>query len=238
LDSIDTALALRDAPTTGAALELLIRHAAVMGFPVIALGTLPGPDYPYPDDFVLTNWSDAWRAEYFEKGFGPHDPIRQAAALVADPVTVTEICAGAAGFMPTPEALAMLAAGAHHGISEGLVVPVFGPHGYRGLVCFFGARPEPSARERVLLHHLALHAHRRLHELHIRGRLADGPAALTAREVAVLRAARDGHRDAVIAEHMGVTVRTVRFHFENARRKLGTTTRAEALARAMNLHLI
>jgi DNA-binding CsgD family transcriptional regulator len=33
-------------------------------------------------------------------------------------------------------------------------------------------------------------------------------------------------------------VRTVRFHFENARRKLGTSTRAEALARAMNLHLI
>jgi DNA-binding CsgD family transcriptional regulator len=72
----------------------------------------------------------------------------------------------------------------------------------------------------------------------MQGRLTEGPTALSTREVEVLRAARDGHRDAAIAETLGLSVRTVRFHFENARRKLGSSTRAEALARAMNLHLI
>jgi DNA-binding CsgD family transcriptional regulator len=153
-------------------------------------------------------------------------------------VTVTEIRNGKAGFMPSPEALVILAAGERHGCREGLVVPVFGPHGYRGLVCFFGTRGEPNARERVFLHHLALHAHRRLHELHMQGRLTEGPAALSPREVAVLRAARDGHRDAVIAAHLGIAVRTVRFHYENARRKLGAGSRAEALARAINLRIL
>jgi len=161
-----------------------------------------------------------------------------AVGLVSEPITVAEIRAGKAGFLPSPEALAMLAAGEKHGCREGLVVPVFGPHGYRGLVCFFGLRAEPDARERLFLHHLGLHAHHRLHELHIQGRLTDGPTALSQREVEVLRAARDGHRDATIAETLGLSVRTVRFHFENARRKLGSSTRAEALARAMNLHLI
>jgi DNA-binding NarL/FixJ family response regulator len=72
----------------------------------------------------------------------------------------------------------------------------------------------------------------------MQGRPTEGATALSAREVAVLRAARDGHRDSVIAEHLGISVRTVRFHFENPRRKLGSSTRAEALARAMNIHLI
>jgi LuxR family quorum sensing-dependent transcriptional regulator len=132
----------------------------------------------------------------------------------------------------------MLAAAEKYGCPEGLVMPVFGPHGYRGFVCFCGQRAAIDARDRLFLHHLGLHAHARLHELHIRDRLTEGPAALSPREAAVLRGARDGHRDAVIAGHLGLSVRTVRFHFENARRKLGTSTRAEALARAMNLHLI
>jgi DNA-binding CsgD family transcriptional regulator len=216
----------------------LVEHAMETGFPVVALGTLPTPEYPYPDDFVLTNWPEAWIAEYLENGYGDHDPIRLAVSLVSEPITVTEIRAGAAGFLPSPEALAMLAAGEKFGCRDGLVVPVFGPHGYRGLVCYFGSRDEPDARERLFLHHLGLHAHHRLRELHMRDRLKEGPTALSAREVSVLRAARDGHRDATIAANLGVTVRTVRFHFENARRKLGTATRAEALARAMNLHLI
>lgn len=216
----------------------LIQYSTEVGFPIVALGTLPTPEYAYPDDFVLSNWPEAWRIEYFEKGYGPHDPVRLAASLVSVPITLSEIRAGKAGFLPSPEALVMLAAGERHNVREGLIVPVFGPHGYRGLVCFFGLREAPSARERLYLHNLGLHAHHRLHELHIRGRMTEGPAALTEREVAVLRAARDGHRDAGIAALLGVTARTVRFHFENARRKLGTSTRAEALARAINLYLI
>jgi DNA-binding CsgD family transcriptional regulator len=238
MDELTTVLELRALRTTGAVMSRLLQHAAEAGFPIVALGTLPTPEYPYPDDFVLSNWPEAWTAEYFEKGYGPHDPARMAAGLVSEPTTISEIRAGKAGFRPSPEALAMLAAAEKHGCRDGLVVPVFGPHGYRGLVCFFGLRAEPDARERLTLHHLALHAHHRLHELHLQDRLTQGPTALSPREVAVLRAARDGHRDAVIAGHLGISVRTVRFHFENARRKLGTSTRAEALARAMNLHLI
>lgn len=238
MDFAAFAIELRETATSAAIMDRLVQQSAAMGFPIIALGTLPAPEYPYPDDFVLSNWSEAWVAEYFESGFGPHDPVRLAAGVMSEPFTITEVRRGIAGFMPSPEGLAMLAAARKHGCTEGLIVPVFGAHGYRGLVCFFGDRAEPDPRERVMLHHIALHAHRRLLELHVRDRLTHGPAALSPREVAVLRAARNGHRDGVIAEHLGVSVRTVRFHFENARRKLGTTSRAEALARAMNLYLI
>lgn len=239
MDDIAFALDLRALPTTGAVMGQLIQRATQMGFPIIALGTLPAPDYPYPDDFVLSNWPEAWISEYFGNGYGQHDPVRLAAGLMSEPFTISEVRAGKAGFMPSPEALAMLEAGKKHGCTDGLVVPVFGPHGYRGLVCFFGTRSDPDPRERVTLQHIALHAHQRLHELHLQDKLtARGPQGLSPREIDVLRAARDGHRDAVIAERMGVSVRTVRFHFENARRKLGTTSRFEALARAMNLHLI
>jgi DNA-binding CsgD family transcriptional regulator len=238
MDELSSMLELRALPTTGAVMGRLVQHATEAGFPIVALGTLPTPEYPYPEDFLLTNWPEAWQTEYFENGYGPHDPVRLALGLVSGPITVSEIRAGGAGFLPSPEALAMLAAAEKYGCPEGFIVPVFGPHGYRGFVCFCGQRAELDARERLSLHHLALHAHSRLHELHMQGRLTEGPRALSPREVEVLRAARDGHRDAAIAETLGLSVRTVRFHFENARRKLGSSTRAEALARAMNLHLI
>ncbi len=133
----------------------------------------------------------------------------------------------------------MLEAARKHGCNEGLVAPIFGAHGARGLVCFFSLGPEPGARDRIILEHAAIHGYRRLYALHRQARPGvSASEALTLREIAVLRAARDGHRDAAIAAQLSISVRTVRFHYDNARRKFGTTSRAEALVRVINLHLL
>ena len=48
----------------------------------------------------------------------------------------------------------------------------------------------------------------------------------------------DGRRDKEIADLLGITEATVRFHIDNARRKLGARNRAQAVARLANLRLL
>jgi LuxR family quorum sensing-dependent transcriptional regulator len=54
---------------------------------------------------------------------------------------------------------------------------------------------------------------------------------LTARERDCLAFVADGRTDWEVAELMGISESTARFHLNNARRKLGAVNRAQAVAR-------
>lgn len=56
---------------------------------------------------------------------------------------------------------------------------------------------------------------------------------LTPREAEVLRLVAAGLQSGDIATSLGVSMSTIRTHVEHARDKLGATTRAEAVARAL-----
>jgi DNA-binding response OmpR family regulator len=62
--------------------------------------------------------------------------------------------------------------------------------------------------------------------------------ALNEREVEVLTWAARGKTSAEIAKILGLTKRTVDFHIDNAREKLGAATRTEAVLKAATGHLI
>ena len=54
----------------------------------------------------------------------------------------------------------------------------------------------------------------------------------TPREMEVLNAIADGSTNKMIARRLGISLHTVKFHVESLFRKLGVSTRTEALARA------
>ncbi len=58
----------------------------------------------------------------------------------------------------------------------------------------------------------------------------DGASALTPRELEVLAMAADGHDNRAIATGLFISERTVKFHLQNAYRKLGARNRTEASA--------
>lgn len=68
------------------------------------------------------------------------------------------------------------------------------------------------------------------------------PASLdgrvTPRECQVLRWVAAGKSDWAIAQILGISRKTVNFHVENAKRKLGTSTRAQAVLLAARRGLI
>ena len=63
-------------------------------------------------------------------------------------------------------------------------------------------------------------------------------ATLSEREIEVLKALIDGHSYKGIAEKLFVSVHTVRFHLHNIYAKLHVSTRAEAVAKALNSRLL
>jgi ATP/maltotriose-dependent transcriptional regulator MalT len=67
----------------------------------------------------------------------------------------------------------------------------------------------------------------------------DGESApLTAREQACLGLAARGRSGGQIAAQLNISARTVRFHLDNAREKLGVATRGAATRKALTLGLI
>ena len=60
----------------------------------------------------------------------------------------------------------------------------------------------------------------------------DTRALLTPREAQILDAIADGLTNKAIARRLGISLHTVKFHLESVFRKLGASTRTEAVARA------
>lgn len=124
-----------------------------------------------------------------------------------------------------------------YGMRDGLTCPV----GARWVVAFWSSKllaRELQAGARAALFMAASVAAVRLEALVGPNprRLGKG-AALTPRELSVLRGASFGKPIQEIAETLGLGEETVRSHFKKAQDKLGARNRAHAVAEAMRLHL-
>lgn len=63
-------------------------------------------------------------------------------------------------------------------------------------------------------------------------------ALLTARETEILNALGDGMSNKEVARALGISAHTVKFHLETVFRKLGVTSRAEAVAKGLRQGII
>lgn len=89
-----------------------------------------------------------------------------------------------------------------------------------------------ALQEQVQL--LGFYAHERLDALYEHAlSLADMPSPLSRREQECLTFLAAGSRTSRIADALSISANTVAFHLNNAKRKLGASTREEALAKAI-----
>jgi LuxR family transcriptional activator of conjugal transfer of Ti plasmids len=126
-----------------------------------------------------------------------------------------------------------------YGIRSGITVPIRG--GFGQMAAFTLATDDPLMRpDHVLagsgdiVQFVGIYFHAHLSERTIATSVADKEAApLSQRERQCLAWAARGKTLAEAAVLMGITPRTVEFHLENARRKLGAVTIAHAVAQAV-----
>lgn len=237
MDVVTFAAEVQNLKTTAHVSQALSRLTAPVGFPTHVISPVPTEEMPVQNGgFLVQNWPELWHETYLAENFARFDPIPRAATLISTPMTISEIREGKAGFVPAPEAEQIWATARKMNRLCGLLVPVFGPQGYRAIVCFAGPGPDPDAAARAALHLAAIYAHDRVRALSAADNLAR--LSLTGREVEILKAISVGATDGSVANRLGISVRTVRFHLSNARQKLQAKNREQAIAIAIGQGLI
>jgi DNA-binding CsgD family transcriptional regulator len=119
---------------------------------------------------------------------------------------------------------------------DGLVVPVYRAGQPVGAANFGGMEPDRSALTRALLQVTAHAAVERTFAL--RDGASPAVSTLSAREAQCLRQVAIGRPDAEIGQLLGISPRTVRFHVDSAKAKLGVSTRIQAVAKALRERII
>lgn len=119
---------------------------------------------------------------------------------------------------------------------DGLVVPIYRAGQPVAAANFGGATPDTMPLTRAALQVLAHAAMDRSIELR------DGKSSvvnmLSAREAQCLRHVAIGRSDMEIGRLLGISPRTVRFHVDGAKAKLGASTRIQAVAKALRERFI
>src|SRR5262249_21704424 len=112
---------------------------------------------------------------------------------------------------------------------ENLIVPLAATESATGVAVLAGDEPDLSPVTRSVVHGAAETAFDRARELPPKeNAVPSGGGLLSAREAAILSWAAAGRTDAQIGEQLKISARTVRFHTDNAKRKLRVSSRIQA----------
>lgn len=167
-------------------------------------------------------------------GYGPSNPLVQRALTRLEPLAVNEIWAA-----PLTDrqkrVLAFISMSLN--VRDGFTIPIRLDEQLDGIVMFGGLTPDTSPLVRSFLHLLAHCAFKRAKEL-TEAPVKRRKGALTGRELECLRWTALGKTDSEIGTILSISARTARFHIENAKRKLGVSTRIQAVAEALRLRAI
>lgn len=197
------------------------------GFTAHAVGFIPGQD-GCDEPFLLLDWPRVWLELYAREGFANEDAVVAAAATATEPFTWGELQRRQPG-----AGARIFAAARGFGWTDGLLVPVRiadGPHRDRLGVASLAAPTladfdQDRRREAIEASTLAFR----------RGAALAGdrsPAALSERERQAIALVASGRSDREIGAVLSVSAATAHFHVEQAKRKLGAVTRAQAAAKA------
>ena len=124
-----------------------------------------------------------------------------------------------------------------NGFPNGIATPCHGPAGYVAVVSLgFSVAPAMSPEERNAIQLASMVLHNRMRELSSL-RNQDLPK-LSGRERDCMAFVAEGKSDWEISAILGVSHTTVISHVQNAKRKLGAATRAQAVARCLTAGLL
>lgn len=210
-------------PSIEAIDRLMAETVAQYGLSAYAGGMVTGPIAHSSLPLYFMNWPESWLKIYAERGWISKDPAPRWALISGAPVAWTEIVAT---LPPNDPGHEVYAEAIKYGYREGLVVPIRTHHGSLGLVSSGGDRGKLAPEEVSVLAAFFTAALLRAEALEGANRTPT-PSFLTLRERECASLLVQGFTDAQSAIALGISTETVRFHLDNARRKLGARTRAQ-----------
>lgn len=185
---------------------------------------------------ILRNYPEEWMKYYTEKNYYPDDPVPKACAKSRSLFIWDDIMKTGSW---NDNGIKMMNESKEATLLDGFCVPLHGPMGtVAGIgVASSAGQAEMSADHKSLITLIAMQFHLAYAE-----REATTPQdilpALTSREKEILSWAAEGKSDDVIADLMSISYATVRFHMNNAFRKLDANERTYAVVKAIRHGLI
>ena len=234
----DVTSVYRAITTAGTALQctkVFIEALKPFGIDTMAAGEVDLADKDLVVFFAI-EWPESWRRFYLSSALHERDPV--VGSLVdygSTPFTWTDLRNDRRVSQLGTRALEL---SAQHGWTEGLVVPL--PRGGTryGLVSLVGRRGPFTGADVPPIALMSVWFHARVRELTPRQGFPVPPAGLTEREIQCLALVSRSYSDRRVAEELGISHATAKEHFENARRKLKSATRAQAIATAVSFGII
>lgn len=218
--------------------DVLAEAASDMGVSSFAyLGLSSNPSPPMGPVYVST-YPTEWTSHYLGHDYSRIDPVIQTAARNVLPF----YWGPATPLQPRDEAQTRLFDDARdYGITFGFTVPIHDV-GRTASLNFCCAHDIDRFRtviesHRHVIHLMGIHFHAHV-RLKVQLSSLKGRPNLTAREIECLQWAALGKSQQDIAAIVGITRRTVKFHIENAMRKLNVVTTRQAILRAVMMGAI
>ena len=198
------------------------------GIVAVAYARVARPGSPIRPEGLLGARCIEWGEAYVRERCARTDPAVERIFAAAGPFTWTSL--RGAGLSPAQERVFTIAA--EFGFRDGVVTPVLGGQGEVGAVIFLSDRRlELQPGDESILGAIATLYAARGAAL-VGERRATGPIRLSARERQCLAWSARGKSDSLTSQILDLSEKTVRMHVENARRKLGVHTRAQAISEA------
>jgi LuxR family quorum sensing-dependent transcriptional regulator len=232
-DALDLIEALGRTSTTDAVMDEMRSVLARFGFEFFCFASLPRPQQQFEDVMLAVRVPAEWIKLYCEQQYVHVSPAMRHLRRTSFPFEWKD-----APYDPDkePRAAEMVGRAAEFGLSEGVMVPIYGAAGCEGFVWMGGRHLELSARVKATLHLVGLYAFD--HVRHLRQAQAPAGRKLSERELEILGWIAQGKTAWEIGEILGISSRTVNTHSQAAFQKLGAVNRTQATAIALRQRLI
>ncbi|MFA6970364.1 MAG: LuxR family transcriptional regulator [Gallionella sp.] len=211
-----------------------------LGYEQTRLAILPDPHAPIEAEhaFQQSNYSSDWLNKYTAEKLHHVDPtfshcISKSTPLIWSP-----------GIFSARREKEMYEEACGYGVRSGVTLPIHGPKGELGIVCFVSDIKPGKQFQRDANHNLPeLSCFRDfILESSLQFMKISPPAeksvSVTRRELECLKWSAAGKSSWEIGHILRCTEATVNFHFNNIRRKFGATSRQQAIVKAITLGLI
>lgn len=224
------------APTAEALNGCLLRAVARLGVESTFAGVIPMPGTPRARQaahVLIDSTPPGWTEHYFKAGHLERDPTIRRLTTETTPFLWSEI---EPLYRRDPAASRVMDEARCFRLHQGFTVPLVTLDGRVAGFSFGAERLDLSPELRGMLHLVAAYAFGR--SILLSEGPSRGPVALTPREREALQWAAAGKSEWEIGELMSISEHGAEKHLRSVHRKLGTGSRAHAVAEAMRRGLI
>jgi LuxR family quorum sensing-dependent transcriptional regulator len=203
------------------------------GFSYVSSWSMPGPGDVPSDCLLLNTRPQDYVEHYIEKNYMIRDPVVTELRTNLTPFSWNDL-RGRRNLSKGEKAI--MDESRDFGVTDGFIVPIVTPSGSIALFSPCGADPDLSDRARAAIEVIGMYSFHALKRAVLKTQRAEtAHTPLTPREREIMQWVAAGKSDEEIAKILALSMPTVTWHVENAKRKLDAFRRTYAVVQAIRL---